>query len=167
MKHDIYVLCVTLFLILARISPAQEQHPLKLDELIQESLKNNPDLQAARHQAEAAGTQIRQAKEWDPPQVGMEFFQTPIQSFPNPAEHSMEMDYYIQQMFFFPGKTSAMKRSAESSAHMMEQNYHSVEIKFIRELKTAYYELYFVQRKVQINADNQDLMRFSPPFYAV
>jgi outer membrane protein TolC len=42
---------------------------------------------------------------------------------------------------------------------MAEQEYHAVEKKVIRDLKAAYYDLYLVQRKIQINADNQDLMR--------
>ncbi len=138
---------------------AQEQDVLKLDELIQEALKNNPELRAARHQAGAARQQIRQAKAWDPPQIGVDFFQTPIQSFPSPTEDSMEVDYFVQQMFPFPGKLSAMTRSAESNAQMMEKAHLALENRVIRELKSAYYDLYFVQRKCQINAENQELMR--------
>jgi outer membrane protein TolC len=52
-----------------------------------------------------------------------------------------------------------MGRAAESNANMVEQGYKALERKILRELKSAYYELYLVQRKIQINAENQDLMR--------
>lgn len=70
----------------------------------------------------------------------------------------MEVDYFLQQMIPGPGKLSAMGSAAESNAAMMSQSVRALERKIIRDLKTAYYELYLVQRKIQINAQNQDLM---------
>ena len=132
---------------------------LKLDELVAEALQNNPQLRAARHQTAAAQTKVDQVTSWDAPQLGVEFFQTPIQSFPNPAKNWMENDYFIQQMFPFPGKLSSMGKAAESNANMVGQGYIALERKIIRELKSAYYELYLVQRKIEVNAENQELVR--------
>ena len=137
----------------------QESKPLKLEDLIAEALQNNPQLRAARNQTAAARTKVNQVTSWDAPQAGVEFYQTPVRSFPNPLKDQMEVDYYIQQMFPFPGKLSVMGRAAESNANMVEQGYKALERKILRELKSAYYELYLVQRKIQINAENQDLMR--------
>ncbi len=138
---------------------AQQAGILKLQDLVAEALQNNPQLRAARNQTAAARTRVDQVTSWDAPQIGVEFFQTPVQSFPNPLKNQMEMDYYIQQMFPFPGKLSAMGKAAESNANMFDQGYKALERKILRELKSAYYELYLVQRKIQINAENQDLMR--------
>lgn len=137
----------------------QESKPLKLEDLIAEALQNNPQLRAARNQTAAARTKVNQVTSWEAPQAGVEFYQTPVRSFPNPLKDQMEVDYYIQQMFPFPGKLSVMGRAAESNANMVEQGYKALERKILRELKSAYYELYLVQRKIQINAENQDLMR--------
>lgn len=138
---------------------AQQAGILKLQDLVAEALQNNPQLRAARNQTAAARTRVDQVTSWEAPQVGIEFFQTPIQSFPNPLKKGMETDYFIQQMFPFPGKLSAMGKAAESNASMFEQSYKALERKILRELKSAYYELYLVQRKIQINAESQDLMR--------
>ena len=137
----------------------EEKKPLRLDGLVKEALENNPQLRAARHQTAAARTRVDQVTSWDAPQVGIEFFQTPAQSFPNPLKNQMEMDYFIQQMFPFPGKLSDMGKAAENNANMMDQGYNALERKVLRELKSSYFELYLVQRKIQINAENQDLMR--------
>lgn len=150
---------VTAIMIMSLGIYAQESKLLLIDDLIQEALQNNPQLQSAGLQAEAAKTQIRQAKAWDAPQVGVEFFQTPIRSFPNPVKDGMETDYFIQQMVPFPGKISAMSKSAKFNAAMSRQGAMALQKKIIRELKSAYYELYLVQRKIKINAENQDLLR--------
>jgi cobalt-zinc-cadmium efflux system outer membrane protein len=140
-------------------SSAQVNSQLVLDSLVVEALRNNPQLRAARHKTDAAIARVDQATSWDPPQIGFEFYQTPIQSFPNPAKNSMENDYFIQQMFPFPGKLSSMGKAAESNADMLNEGYKALERKVVRDLKSAYYELYLVQRKVDINLENQDLMR--------
>jgi outer membrane protein, heavy metal efflux system len=150
---------VAIALFLPSLIWAQESKPLKLDELISEALQHNPQLRAARNQTAAARTRVNQATSWDAPQVGVELFQTPIQSFPNPFRNGMETDYFVQQMFPFPGKLSAMGGMAESNANMVDQGYTALERKVLRDLKSAYYELYLGQRKIQINIENQELMR--------
>ena len=151
------------FIVVLVIAPSlvalSQEKPLRLDDLIAEALQKNPQLRAAQHQTAAARTKVDQVTSWDAPQLGVEFFQTPVQSFPNPVKNGMETDYFIQQMFPFPGKLSAMGRAAESNANMIDQGYKALERKVLRELKSAYYELYLVQRKIQINAENQDLMK--------
>lgn len=146
-------------LLLGDVLFSQDQKILKLDELLAEALQSNPQLRAAHRLAAAAKTKIGQVTAWDAPQVGVEFFQTPVQSFPNPLKDQMEMDYSVQQMIPFPGKLSAMGDAAKSGAEMRAQEASAIEKKILRDLKTAYYELYLVQRKIEINAENQDLVR--------
>ena len=148
-----------LFAIIFTLSRAQEAKPLQLNELINETIQNNPQLRAARNRTEAAKSRISQVTSWDAPQIGVEFYQVPIQSFPNPIKNNMETDYYLQQMIPFPGKLSAMGSAAESNANMANQDYKALERKIIMNLKSAYYDLYLVQHKIRINADNQDLLK--------
>ena len=72
---------------------------LDIQVLVNTALQNNPQLHAMRHEAEAKKAQIQQATSWEAPQVGVEFYQTPISSFPIPTKKNMETDYFIQQMF--------------------------------------------------------------------
>jgi outer membrane protein TolC len=159
MLQTIGRLAIALALFIPSVALTQESKPLKLDDLIAEALQNNPQLRAAGNRAAAARTRVNQATSWEPPQLGVEFFQVPVQSFPNPLKNNMEMDYSLQQMIPFPGKLSAMGNAAESNANMEDQGFKSLQWKVIRQLKSAYYELYLVQRKIQINSENQDLMR--------
>lgn len=152
-------LSVLLSLALSRPALGQENTPLVLDSLVAEALQNNPQLRAARYQTRAAEARVDQVTSWNPPQIGFEFFRTPIQSFPNPAKNSMENDYFIQQMFPFPGKLSSMGIAAGNNAKMVGEGYRALERRVIWELKSTYYELYLVQRKIEVNEENQDLMR--------
>lgn len=130
-----------------------------LDTLILEALQNNPQLKAARFKYLSEEKKIKQVTSWEAPQVGIEFYQIPIASFPNPLKHNMEVDYYIQQMIPFPGKLKAMGLSAVNSAKMREEQFNALKNKIIKELKSTFYELYFVQRKIEINKENQELLK--------
>jgi outer membrane protein TolC len=130
-----------------------------LDSLVQEARRNNPEIQAAGHQSRASWERVRQAGAWEPPQVGVEFFQAPVASFPNPLKDQMEIDYFIEQIFDFPGKLGAMGKAARFSARMSEEETRTVEHRVIRELKTDYAELYFIQKKIELNSENQRLFQ--------
>jgi cobalt-zinc-cadmium efflux system outer membrane protein len=130
-----------------------------LDSLIAEALANNPQLQSAGHAAEAAKTRMGQVSAWDAPQVGIDFFDTPIRSFPIPTRKNMETDYFVQQTIPWPGKLSA-KAEVEKYGHgIAQQNYFALKRKIIRDLKNVYFELYLIQKKIEINMENQTLIR--------
>ena len=160
---------MSVMLFLSAAAPAQQpmsdssavplRDTLRLQDLIAETLQNNPQIRAARTQTDAVRTRIDQATAWEAPQVGVEFYQTPIQSFPNPFKNGMETDYYLQQMIPFPGKLSSMGKARDFNAGMQAQDEKALERKVIRELKSAYYELFLVERKTDINRQNQELMR--------
>ncbi|MCL5030521.1 MAG: TolC family protein [Bacteroidetes bacterium] len=146
-------------LFLSEVGFGQEGINSSLEKLVSEAIRNNPQLKAAGSQTLAEKTKVNQVTAWDPPQVGISFYQTPIQSFPNPIKNGMETDYYIQQMFPFPGKLSNMGKSAENNAAMYGQQYKELEREIIREVKSNYYEIYFVQKKIEINKENQILLQ--------
>ncbi|MDP2984491.1 MAG: TolC family protein [Candidatus Latescibacter sp.] len=141
------------------IGSAQTGKAANLDSLITEALRNNPRILAAREESAAAYTRIQQSTSFDPPQVGIELFQTPISSFPNPVKNGQETDYSIQQMFPYPGKRAAMGNVARNGAAMTDRNIGAIKRQVIREMKSAYYAMYLADRTLGINTQNQDLMR--------
>ncbi len=152
------LLCIFPFEIFSQHDTVQNNSSNNINTLINEAVQNNPQLKAARSQTEAQKSKVDQVTAWEAPQVGVSFYQTPIQSFPNPVKDGMETDYFIQQMFPFPGKLSNMGKSAVNNAQMYEQQYKELENSIIEQLKSAYYELYFVQKKIDINKENQKLL---------
>lgn len=159
MNTILKILLPVVYIMLSLDVLAQENTGLNLEQLIQEAIENNPRLKAARNRVQVSKTRIRQAKAWDAPQIGVEFYQTPVQSFPNPVKNGMETDYFIQQMIPFPGKVAAMGKSFQKNSEMMDQDYKTLENKIRQELKSGYYELYLLQQKIEINAENQELVQ--------
>ncbi|MHB8581580.1 MAG: TolC family protein [Ignavibacteriaceae bacterium] len=156
-KISILILFLYLFVPVSIYSQSMGSND-NLNFLVNVALQNNPQLKAARDQTLAEQTKVKQVTAWDPPQVGISFFQTPIQSL-NPITDGMETDYYVQQTFPFPGKLGNMGDAASSSALMYREQYRALENKIITDLKSSYYELYFVEKKIQINKENQGLLK--------
>ena len=153
----ISALILLLFLFIPVSNYSQTAGGNSLSDLIKEVIQNNPQLKAAKDQTLAENTKVNQVTAWDPPQVGISFFQTPIQSL-NPIKDGMETDYFIQQTFPFPGKLGNMGEAASNNAQMYREQYSALEKKIIKDLKSSYYELYFVGKKIEINRDNQTLL---------
>jgi cobalt-zinc-cadmium efflux system outer membrane protein len=155
MKESTFTLgAIIIFLVVPSVSA---QTTISLDSLIADVLRNNPQLQAARTRINSAETRIAQVQAWDDPQVGVEFYATPVTSL-NPIRDGMETDYSIQQMIPFPGKKSLMGDAARANVQMVEQSATTVERRLIADVKAAYAMLYSAQRRLDINAENQRLL---------
>jgi outer membrane protein, heavy metal efflux system len=150
---------VTVFSAGRALSQEAKTTAVFLDSLVREARRNNPEIQAAGHQSRAAWSRVRLATTLEPPQVGVEFYQAPVASFPNPFKNQMEYDYFVEQMIPFPGKLGAMGSAARNGARMSEEDAKAVERRVISDLKTAYAGLYWVQRKMELNTENRDLMQ--------
>ncbi|MDP2886408.1 MAG: TolC family protein [Ignavibacteria bacterium] len=128
-----------------------------LDGLLAEVLSRNPRLQSSRTLARSAATRIPQAKAWDDPLIGVEFYATPISSL-NPLKDGMETDYFVQQMIPFFGKRSLMAEAATARTRMVEQSATTTERNLITIVKKTYAMLYSVQRRLDVNVENQRLL---------
>lgn len=153
------IINIILLILLNQVSYAQTEPMAELKTLIEEALKNNPSLFSIKLEKEAAIKKSEQLKYLDPPEAGFEFYQTPIKYFPNPIKNGLETDYYFQQSLPFPGKLKAMSKPARTKAEMTGQRYFSVEKQLIKEIKSTYYDLYFAQKKNDVNEENKELLR--------
>jgi cobalt-zinc-cadmium efflux system outer membrane protein len=131
----------------------------QLGRLTDEVLKNNPEIKAAKFKTDAAAASVGYRKSLDPPQVNVEFYKAPVSAFPNPFNKQMEYDYSIQQMFPFPGKLAAAAGIEKNRAEMFGSDKAALELDLVRDLKTYYFELYFIYRALQVNAETRDVVK--------
>jgi cobalt-zinc-cadmium efflux system outer membrane protein len=124
-----------------------------------DAAKANPGLMAADAKVQSSAASIKGKKSLDPPQVAIEFYQTPIRSFPNPFKNQMEYDYSIQQMIPFPGKLGAMAGAERKRTEMLKADRQTLEQDIVRNIKTLYYELYLKNRQLEINQETRALVR--------
>ncbi|MBW8886425.1 MAG: TolC family protein [Fibrobacteres bacterium] len=130
-----------------------------LPALVSEAMRNNPSIQAAEYQVKALRSAPDHAWSWEAPQVGVEFFQTPVKSFPNPIKNQQEIDYSVQQAFPFPGKIATRIRAEDRRVDMGSAELEALKHQVARDVKTDYYELYLLDRRMEINSESQALMR--------
>jgi outer membrane protein, heavy metal efflux system len=130
----------------------------KLQMLIK-AARNNPRLKAAEAKVQASNASVNIQKSLDPPQVGIEFYQSPISAFPNPFKDQMEYDYSVQQMLPFPGKLSAMAGAQRKRTEMLKADRQTQEQDIVRNVKTLFFDLYLKYRQMEINHETQTLVR--------
>jgi outer membrane protein TolC len=129
----------------------------RLGSLIAEVRANNPRLKAAENRVEAARAAIDGKRSLDPPTIAVESYQTPLSSFPDPLRRFQEIDYSIQQMVPFPGKLASMARVEGNRMDMLGQDRSAIEQELILDVKSAFFGLYLIDRKLEILADNREI----------
>jgi len=159
MRKSAVIFAVTLLVMVCSSGLGQETSSPLLDDLITEALSHNPSLQAARQNFAAAGYRVKQSKSIMPPRAGIEFYMTPAKNFPDPVKGSRENDYFIEQELPFWGRISSARDSAQNFAGMTEAQYHLLEREVIMQVKMAWYDLYFIGRKIGINEENEKLLQ--------
>lgn len=125
----------------------------QLEDWLHEAIQANPSLASAKLATEAAREGARSRQAWDPPQFGVEFFQSPAAGFPNPLYRQQELDWSVQQMIPFPGKRAAMARPEELRADMLEMERRRRTQQFARRFKDAYRELWSVEERLRLRGE--------------
>ncbi len=131
----------------------------RLNAIVNEVCADNPQIKAAGNRVDAAKASIDYQKSLDPPLVAVESYQTPLASFPDPLRNYQEIDYSIQQMVPFPGKLSLSATVETSREEMLSRDKQSLEQSLVRDVKSAFFELYFIDRRLEIIADNRTIMK--------
>jgi outer membrane protein TolC len=129
---------------------------LVLPELIQEVLARNPELAATRKQWEAATNRITQARSLDDPILSVQLWNIPQPFKATQADNSI---FGLSQNLPFPGKLTLKGDVASRSAEMTEQAVHAKERELVVRLKQAYYDLFLMQKTIQIHHEQVELLR--------
>ena len=113
--------------------------PLK--ELVSEALQNNPEIQAARKEREAAQHRVAPAGALDDPMVEAGFINVPANS-PRFDREEMTMKMIgLSQRFPYPGKRGLRQDVATKDAETVGYGYQETVNRVAREVKTAYFDL--------------------------
>ncbi|MDV6344694.1 TolC family protein [Nitrosomonas sp. Is37] len=109
--------------------------------LITEVLQNNPEIQAAQREREAAQRRISPAEALDDPVLEAGVINAPLASSPfNREDMTMKM-IGLSQRFPFPGKRGLRKEVASKDAEAIDYGYQETVNRVVRDLKVAYFDL--------------------------
>jgi len=143
------------FILLALGSPAAA-FAGELDDLVRGALENNPGILAAEETWSAAEAGITTARAWPDPQVGIRFERNPGAVY-SLGEARMRM-VSISQTIPFPGKLSLRAEMFTRDAHKARWEYEAARQEIIAQVKTAYYDLFVLQRSVELLQEQSDLL---------
>jgi outer membrane protein TolC len=137
---------------------SQADTSYSVEAFVNEVLQSNPKLQAYKTRIQSSEARVPQATAWEDPQAAVEYYATPITSA-NPFRDGMETDYSLQQAIPLFGQKSLMGDVARANVRMTEQSAASIERSLIAEAKRSYAMLYSTQRRLDVNEENQRLLR--------
>ncbi|HAT1844365.1 TolC family protein [Legionella pneumophila] len=142
--------CFTESFIYARPNPG-------LSQLIQEAKQNNPQIRAVRDRLLAAIHVIPQAKALPDPKLNAGYINM-SENIPMDVDPRREQMLGGSQEIPFPGKLIVRGRIATLEAKRTQAEYQATCFAVIAELKRLYYDLYFVNKSIEIVQRNQELL---------
>ncbi len=127
-----------------------------LDSLIETLRTQNPELMALRQQIQAAKERVPQERSLMDPMIGVDIEGIPRRQFS--YNNYMDIEYMVSQQIPFPGKRRLRGKMAEQGVALLEKEYQAREQQVALEFKKTYYQLYWIERSIQINQENSKLV---------
>ena len=146
-------------LFLAEVQP--KEGSVRLELLVEELLKSNPELQAARKRYEAALTRPAQESALPDPRITAGWISN---SWPYPgaglgSEATSNIGFQIAQEIPFPGKRALKGGIAQKEADGVAKAIRATELRLIAQLKGKYYDLLFIYEAVDLIHRNQESLQ--------
>lgn len=151
----ILLLCMALPVALVSQQKPAGPSVLNLRQLVDEALRNNPEIRSSAHRVNAAHARVGQAGSLDDPELTYM-----REEMPGFRWNESEMQKIgLMQMFRFPSKLSRQTEIAEINAEHSHHDHLEKELEVIARLKSTYYELWFVQQSITLNRENVRLIQ--------
>jgi len=129
---------------------------LTLEEAIETSIRQNPELKAMAEDAEAEKTKASRTRYWADPEIGVRFYQVPLTEN---LSNTQDIDYIVRQKFPLGGKDKAAK---EIAYHEYQHRLHARSLRgreLLQELKNTYYRLFATQRMLGVSRELEGNLR--------
>lgn len=130
-----------------------------LSSLIDEALKNNPQIQAAKERYKAAAARVRLLRTLADPRFEYEYDKITADMDSVMSGKTAPMrTFAISQEVPFPTKLLLRREAAAREAQSYEQDYKETESRVTKELKESYARLFLAGKKIEITNDNLALL---------
>lgn len=141
-------------LLLGSSSFAQE---LKLSDLVDEALKNNPDILASRAKIEASKHRIPQSKSLPDPLLSFGYQNEGFRRYTYGEEPNSQWMFSASQQFLFPGKRALKGEMAARDAESIEAMHELLKLRTTARVKELYYDLFLAYKNIDLLKDKRDL----------
>lgn len=129
-----------------------------LTALLAEAQQNNPEIAAAKQAAEVAAARVPQAGALPDPMLGVGIMNFPVAD-PSLGRDMMTMTtIQLGEQFPWPGKLELRERIAGFHAEAADWEVERTRQRVLAEVKTAYYQVYFIDRALDVTGRNETLV---------
>ena len=149
----ILILAMTV-LLLGNFSFAQE---LKLSDLVDEALKNNPDILASQARIEASKHRIPQSKSLPDPLLSFGYQNEGFKRYTYGEEPNSQWMFSASQQFLFPGKRALKGDMAARDAESLEAMHELLKLRTTARVKELYYDLFLAYKNIDLLKNKRDL----------
>ncbi len=148
----------TRHIVMLLLFPGSSALTQSVDTLVQEALKNNPQVSSFDHRIQATDSRSRSAGAWPAPTIGVEFSQVPTTSG-NLLSDAIANNYSISQMFMLGGKLSAMSEVERKRGSILEQNRSAFLVDLRGRVKMNYYRLWLLDRQIEVGEQTLNTLK--------
>ncbi len=132
---------------------------LILDDLIKIAKEKNPRLRSLYSAIQVDSAKIPQAGALPDPILSLNILNLPTNSFTFDQEPMTGKQIALKQLFPFPGKLGLKEDISSEGTAISRANYQEYQNQMIKDLKIGYYDLYIVDKSIEITDKNQQLLK--------
>jgi outer membrane protein, heavy metal efflux system len=160
-KRSIALTAVSLLVLLPMaLAPAfAAEEMLRLQPLIQEALTVNPEIRAEERKWDAARERPPQEGSLDDPMLNFEVENLPTRSFGFTQDDMTMKKLSVSQAFPYFGKLDLRSEMAQREANAIGLAYRDKRNEIVRRVKEVFYELYAIERSLEIVENNHELLK--------
>jgi len=136
-----------------------QQADLTLDDAVATALAGNPGLAAIEARARALDEVPAQKGTLPDPQLLFNLMNLPVDSFSFSQEAMTQVQIGISQMLPYPGKLALQEEVATQEASAAGDKVAEMRLRLVRDVRTLWWTLYYLDRALEIVASNQELLR--------
>ena len=123
---------------------------LRLQDLIQEALKNSPEILASEARARAARHRVPQAGSLSDPMFMFGYQNEGWERYTFGKEPDAQWMFSASQMFPFPGKRSLKEEMASQDAQGVSIFHEAVKLKTIARIRELYFDLFLAYKTIDL-----------------
>lgn len=123
------------------------------------SIRGNPNLAGMQARYEALAEIPPQLGALPDPMVSFNAMNLPADTYDRDQEAMTQLQLGISQVFPFPGKLSLKEEAAEFDAKAAGHSVNELRLQLIRNVKSKWWQLYYMDRALETVSRNQDLLR--------
>ncbi len=155
----IFIVVIYLLIVSFNFSALADDKTIKLEDLINEAIKNNPEIKQLSNEVNASRLKIPQEKTLDDPMFGFGIMDIPLNVPAFGSDSFAGVSVSLSQKVPYPEKLSLKGKMAEINAGMNEQMLAEKINEIKKRVKIAYFKLFFVNKSIAITLKNKELLK--------